>query len=210
MLSAYSTTELERKERARERKLADRGVVLKDNRPSVDHKWVVEKSRGDMKALAQSLHGVARSQGYTTQRERLGIIASFVQSMAYKPTPGTRRAESGGSVTTGGITMPIETLYRGYGDCDTKSLLFASILANIPRQRLIFVMDKVDSIGEKHLFVGVRGIPRLNDHYVEISGTKYVLIEMTTAWPVGRVSQKSWLDYRRGVFKTVKIVDTTE
>ena len=48
-LSYRNNADLERKKRARERRLVDRGIVSKDNRLSVDHKWVVEKSKGDMK-----------------------------------------------------------------------------------------------------------------------------------------------------------------
>ena len=131
-------------------------------------------------------------------------MAAFVQSMAYKIPADVRRTRSGKMIRTGGVTMPIETLYNGHGDCDTKSLLLASILANVPRQRVIFLM------GNSHLFVGVRGIPRLNDHYVNIRGTKYILIEMSSRWPIGRVPQKIWLDCKRNVFRTIEIIDTTD
>jgi hypothetical protein len=203
VLVASSKAELEKKRLAFLQMAATRGFAGEADRLRVDHKWVVEKSKEDMNTLASALQRNAKSQGYSTQRELLGIMASFVQSMVYRIPPRVRRTRSGRLVKTGGITMPIETLYNGYGDCDTKSLLFASILANFPHQRLIFL------IGDGHLFVGVRGTPRLNDHYVEIRGTRYVLIEMTRPWPVGRIPQKAWLNCRRNFFKTVEIVDTT-
>lgn len=203
-LSARTQAKLDMKVRTRNRMAAARGIIAGTDGWCVDHKWVVGKSKEDMEALAWILSKTVRSKGYRSQRELLGIMAAFVQSMAYKIPADVRRTRSGKMIRTGGVTMPIETLYNGHGDCDTKSLLLASILANVPRQRVIFLM------GNSHLFVGVRGIPRLNDHYVNIRGTKYILIEMSSRWPIGRVPQKIWLDCKRNVFRTIEIIDTTD
>jgi len=202
-LSARTRAERDRKVREIKRKAAARGITVQTNGWRVNHKWVVEKSREDMKPLAWTLSRTIRNSGYRTQREALDTMAAFVQSMTYRVPADTRRTRSGKMIRTGGVTMPIETLYRGHGDCDTKSLLFASILANFPRQRVIFLM------GKGHLFVGVRGIPRLNDHHVDIRGTKYILMEMTSRWPVGRIPLRNWANCGRNVYKTALIVDTT-
>jgi hypothetical protein len=201
-LRASNKAELDKKVRIRNQSAAVRGVLINDNTNRIDHKWVVDQSRIDVRDVVLTLSSKFKNRGYRTQREFLAVVASFVQSMTHKIPASERLAQSGTMIRTGGVTMPIETLYRGYGDCDTKSLLFASILANFPGQRIIFLM------GDKHLFVGVRGIPRRNEHHVEIRGTKYILIEMTSPWPVGRIPQKAWVNCGRDIYRTAVIVNT--
>ena len=201
-LQAPNKAELDRKVCVRNQSAAARGILINNDTNRIDHKWVVEQSKIDVRDLVLILSRKFKDRGYRTQREFLGVVASFVQSMAYKIPASARLTRSGTMIRTGGVTMPIETLYRGYGDCDTKSLLFASILANFPSQQVIFLM------GDKHLFVGVRGIPRRNEHYVEIRGTKYILIEMTAPWPIGRIPQKAWVNCGRNVYRTAVIVNT--
>jgi hypothetical protein len=201
-LQAPSKAELDEKIRVRNQSAAARGIIIDHDTNRIDHKWVVEHSKTDVRELVLLLSEEVRSRGYRTQREFLGVVASLVQSMAYKIPASTRQTRSGTMIRTGGVTMPIETLYRGYGDCDTKSLLFASILANFPSQQVIFLM------GDKHLFVGVRGIPRRDEHYVKIRGSKYILIEMTVPWPIGRIPQKAWMNCGRNIYRTAVIVNT--
>ena len=201
-LRASNRAELDEKVRVRNQSAAARGILINNNTNRIDHKWVVEHSRTDVRDLVLILSKKFKDRGYRTQREFLGVVASFVQSMAYKIPASDRLTRSGTMIRTGGVTMPIETLYRGYGDCDTKSLLFASILANFPSQRIIFLM------GDKHLFVGVRDIPRHNEHYVKIRGTKYILIELTKPWPIGRIPQKAWVNCGRNVYRTAVVVNT--
>jgi hypothetical protein len=59
-------------------------------------------------------------------------------------------------------------------------------LPNFPGESVVFVR------GDEHLFVGVRATPRRGDHYVRVQGIPYILLELTTPWPVGRVSEKQW------------------
>jgi len=203
-VSAYTRAELNRKVRLVKQRAAARGIRIETDGPRVDHRWIVEQSRDDMKPLAWTISRTTRSRGYRTQRELLNIMAGFVQSMAYKIPADARRTRSGREIKTGGITMPIETLYRGYGDCDTKSVLLASILANFPCQRVILLT------GARHMFIGVRGIPRRDEHYVDIRGTKYILIELTGGVPVvGRIPLRNWANCGRNVYRTTLVVDTT-
>ncbi|MHC4718278.1 MAG: hypothetical protein ACYS5V_14995, partial [Planctomycetota bacterium] len=157
---------------------------------AVDHRWVVRRSVDDMKPAARALKGVWKGKAYFTKRELLAVMASFCQWMEYKVPPRQRRNLAGETVLTTGVNMPIETLHEGWGDCDSKSLLFASILANVPRQRVVFLT------GGEHLFVGVRATPRSTDHFIELQGARYILIEMTKPWPIGRVPQKQMERWR--------------
>ncbi len=189
--TSYSgEADLQRQFDERARRAATRGIILERSGEhfslGVDYDWVVQQSRADLRQTAAELQRVARRYGYETHRELLGVMAAFVQGMTYAQPPAFRRDATGRRFGTCGITMPLETLYNGWGDCDSKSLLLASLLANIPGQRVIFLR------GHHHLFVGVRGVARRGDHYIDVRGVQYILIETTAPWPIGRVPQDIW------------------
>jgi hypothetical protein len=73
---------------------------------------------------------------------------------------------------------------RGWGDCDTKTGLLASILSNWPGMKLVGVSVP------GHYLMGVLRIPDKRDVFVEYDGLQYVLVEPAgPAWlPPGSVS----------------------
>jgi hypothetical protein len=91
--------------------------------------------------------------------------------------------------------MPLETLYNGWGDCDTKCLLFASLLANIPKTSVVFL------VGNGHVFVGIRGTPRNDDRFVRIKGIPYIPAELTAAWPLGRIPNDTVMALGQNLFR---------
>jgi hypothetical protein len=84
----------------------------------------------------------------------------------------------------GGLLQPATTMIKGWGDCDTKTALLASILANWPQMRMVGVAVP------GHYLMGVLRIPEKGDAFVEHGGLQYVLIEPAgPAWlPPGRVA----------------------
>ena len=88
---------------------------------------------------------------------------------------------TGTRLTTCGVTMPLETLHNGWGDCDTKCFLLASVLSNVDGLPMVLLE------GEHHMFLGVACAPRAGDRYVTVQGTDFVLIETTTPWPLGAI-----------------------
>lgn len=155
------------------------------NAINTNYRWMVENSVGDMKRTAICLKGEAERLGYQNVRQLNGLIASFVQSLEYRIPPSTRRTPAGQKVVINGVTMPLETLYYGHGDCDTKTVLFASILKNFKGARVILLH------GEKHMFAAIRMEPRMYEYYVRINGEKFVLVELTQPWYLGHVPQKN-------------------
>lgn len=167
-------------------RIARRGFVFSDidNSITIDYGWVVEQSVSDMKDTAVGLKEEAMRAGYENTRQLNGMITSFVQSMRYWIPPEKRRNHDGQDVFISGVTMPLETLYRGQGDCDTKSILFASILKNFGNANVIFLK------GNNHMFAGIRMEPRMYEQYILIKGEKYVLVELTSPWRLGHVPQE--------------------
>jgi hypothetical protein len=180
---------------------ARRGVTIRFEDDGIvilpDYDWIIENSEEDVRDLARQIQHIAAADG--SQRKLYRVAASFVQSFDYRIPREIRKNRGGERVNNLGIATPIEVLYHKWGDCDSKSLLFASILSHFAGQRLIFLR------GQDHLFVGVRGIPRLGDHFVEFLGVRYVLIEMTSPWPIGRIPIEMWSGLRRNQFMVIAL-----
>ena len=133
----------------------------------------------------------------------MAFVAAFVQSIKYEVPPETYESVEHGEVNTIGIFMPLETLYHGKGDCDTKSLLYASIVANMRDPHIVFLVGKQ---GHEHLFVGIRGVPRKGDRFITLNGVKYVLLELTAPLGLGKIPESEWDAYKRGKLKPLKVV----
>lgn len=96
--------------------------------------------------------------------------------------------------------MPLETLANGYGDCDTKSVLFGSLLSNFKGTKLILVQSR------DHMFVGVKATPRPGDHYVRIRNEYYVLAELTFPWLLGHIPTENWRGLKMKKFKIFRVL----
>ena len=194
------------KERARETaavsaRAAERGIVAFPRRGGgahVDHAWVVRHGRDDVADASARLEALARREGQTGKREVSGTMASFVQGLAYRVPPTWRAGPGKERLLTGGITLPLETLRNGWGDCDSKSLLFASLLSAAGDRDVVLLE------GDKHLFVGLRLPPRPYDQVVRLRGIPYVLVELTHAWPIGRVPVKARKGLGRGLYRVIR------
>lgn len=183
---SYSSDEerAEKYEAARDR-CATRGIRMEMAGDALhlspDGDWIVENSREDLTPLAQSLYDAAAKKGRRDPRGFLGVAASFVQGLEYRIPPDDRNAPDGSRLVTCGVTMPLETLQNGWGDCDTKCFLLASVLSNVDGLPAVFLE------GEHHMFIGVACPPRPGDRYVTVQGIDFVLVETTTPWPLGAI-----------------------
>ncbi len=180
-------------------RLAERGFELNGDMLSVDYQWVIDRSGPKVRHVAAGLRQVARRHGYEPGRGHLGVLASFVQGLKYQIPTQRRQTPSGRTVETTGVLMPLEALAAGWGDCDTKCLLFASLLARRRSAELILL------VGNDHMFVGVQAPPRQNDRFVKVRNLRYVLVELTTPWALGRISEQQWKAARRNSYRIVPV-----
>jgi len=183
-------TENERRQKEKEQTLrcAARGVAHDrlNNTLEPDYLWVVKNSREDVREAAVRLRDVGRQAGYADFMRFVELLASFVQSLEYRLPPDIRRGRDDTLIQTFGLTMPLETLFNSYGDCDTKSVLFASLLVNLADTRLILVR------GANHIFAGVRAPPRPSECFIQLRGERFVLLELTSPWRVGHIPKENW------------------
>lgn len=163
--------------------MASRGFKLVGaNTVAVDMPKIVHDNASVLRPVAAAFENVATQQRYD-QGDLVGAVASLVQTaMVYKIPPSEV-----GDRHTGGILPPASALLRGWGDCDTKSGVLASILSNWPHMRMVGVGPP------GHYLIGVLRIPNKGDLFVEYQGLQYVLVEPAgPAWlPPGTVADST-------------------
>lgn len=102
-------------------------------------------------------------------RDTIELVMKFCQDIPYGIPP---KYYNGRYI--GGLFPPPLCLNKKYGDCDTKAVLLASILAFNPKYEIVFI----DVSG--HLMIGIAGVPRPYDKYVTHLGKNWIYCE-----PVG-------------------------
>ncbi len=156
--------------------------VYPQNVVEVDVPLVVRRNAPLLKSIAGALDQVAQQKQYD-QESVIGAVASLVQTaLVYKVPP-----DIVGDVHTVGFVPPVTTLVQGWGDCQTKTALLASVLANWPSMRMVGVAVP------GHYLMAVLRIPGKDEAFVEHEGLQYVLIEPAgPAWlPPGMISEHS-------------------
>jgi len=184
-----------------QKKAALHGIkMLKSgNQFVVDYTWVVNEDSRKLRDVAKLIQSTARRQGYRSRREIVGAFASFVQSLKYQLPPDQRVNDDGEVVLTVGAMMPLDTLFKQWGDCDSKSMLFAALVRSINLVNVTFI------IMEDHLFAAVQLSPDRGEHYIRHNGDKWVLVELTDAWPLGRVPEKHLRNINSGDYRVVDL-----
>jgi hypothetical protein len=184
---------------AQRRRLASRGIELDENVARVDYRFVVDHGRDDVRELAERLREATERAGYSDARGALGMMAAFVQALDYEEQPLFRPGSTAERIYTGGVTVPLETLATRTGDCDTRAVLLAAVLANFRGTGVVFME------GDSHVFVGLRLPPQVGDRYVTVQGIDYVLVELTSSWPLGVIPEQQWQKVRGRLLRVIPI-----
>lgn len=154
--------------------------IYPHNVVEVDVPIVVKRNALLLQSVSVSLDQVAQSRQYD-QETLIGAVTSLAQTaLVYKVPPDTI-----GEVHTIGFLPPVTTMVYGWGDCQTKTALLASILANWPSMKMVGVAVP------GHYLMAVLRIPGKDEAFVEYNGLQYVLIEPAgPAWlPPGTVAE---------------------
>ena len=160
--------------------LASRGFkLLPGHVVEADVPLIVQRSARPLQSVALALDSVAKQKGYDSET-LVGAATALVQTaLRYRIPP---LLENG--LHTGGILPPVMAMVRGWGDCDTKTGVLASVLANWPAVRMVGIR------APEHYLMGILRLPGQGESFVEYQGLNYVLIEPAgPAWlPPGTVS----------------------
>ncbi len=104
-----------------------------------------------------------------SKEDKLEIVLKFCQDLPYRMIG----SEYGDKIIEG-IYPPALSLRLGYGDCDTKAMLFASILSHDPYYDMVLI------IVPNHMLMAVKGMPKPYQEFIEYKGEPYILCQ-----PVG-------------------------
>jgi len=147
---------------------------------SADYEAMIERSIEPLRGLGGRLLAIAESGGLRSTRERVGLVASLVQSLEYV-------ASREGSVDDGksrlGVQLPVRTLVDRAGDCDSVSVLLAALLraSGIARSALVLIEEPRGG----HMMVAVECESFEGDCRLASASGRLVLVEATNGFPIG-------------------------
>lgn len=154
----------------------------KGNVARVDMPAVVRNYGPLIKTLALTFERFSTQRRYRSA-DIIGAVLSFVQTaMRYRQPDPLDKGKH-----TGGLLPPITAVLLGWGDCDTKTAVAASLLSNWAQMRMVGIAVP------GHYLMAVLQIPDQGDMFVEHQGLQYLLIEPAgPAWlPPGRVAEET-------------------
>lgn len=147
--------------------LRKRGLAMRaGNIVEADMPVVVRRNTALMKPLALAFQKIANSRGYS-EEDMVGAAVSMVQTALRYKIP--RNLENG--LHTCGLLPPARALLSGWGDCDTKTGVLASVLGNWSKMRMVGVAVP------GHYLMAIRRLPAKGDIFVRHEGLEYVLVE---------------------------------
>ncbi|MBC8200779.1 MAG: hypothetical protein H8E86_01935 [Planctomycetes bacterium] len=193
--------DLARKQQQLHNKAQSHGIRMlqEGNKFTIDYNWVTNQNKQALTKVAKRIRSTARRNGYRSKRDLTGAFASFVQSMPYRVPADYKINNLGEKILTAGAMMPLETLACGWGDCDSKSMLFAALVQNIGLVDVCFI------VMEEHLFAAVQLRPEQNERSIRYKNKDWVLIELTDSWPIGRIPKDRQNAVDLGNFKVVEL-----
>jgi hypothetical protein len=158
-----------------------------ENVISVDFPAVQLWQAPRVKHLYRMLLSQARLR-HMNEREFASFIAAFVQGFTYRIPPETQNGRF-----INGVWLPVTCLREMAGDCDTKSLLFATLFYHYHRKGSIMILT------DNHALIGIRNqhciLP--GDRKVTLHGQDYILLETTNYFDFGDISPEVWSHIQR-------------
>ena len=149
------------------RKVAERGYFrVTNNVASPDYNRMIQISKSITKPIYDMI--MKKVGNNTSYQKPIDELLKFCQDIPYKIP-----ADLYNNKQTGGIFPPSLALTKGYADCDTKAVLFASVLLHNPRYKIVFITIP------GHLFLAVKGVPKPYQKFITHRGEKYILCEPT-------------------------------
>jgi len=150
----------------------------------VDYKYLVMKYAQFSNLIAQQIFSDLAKNGNDSYFNRVQAALNFVQFIPY----GCPDLDANGWYYHE-LGVPPETFIMGYGDCDSKSVFFASILVNlIPIESIVLVRCLVKSQNDKtngaHMMTAVSNLG-ISGESVTFKSNEYLLLETTQPTVIG-------------------------
>lgn len=145
-----------------------------------DFKKLVLQSQELGAEIADSILKVLELKNNDTYFNRVQATLNFVQFIPY----GIPNFDHG-NYLYGGVSIPHESLILSYSDCDSKSILFATILMNlIDKKNIVLIVCNMSS-NSGHMVVGVSGLNSGSGVEVEYNNKNFLVLETTSPVKIG-------------------------
>ena len=157
----------------------------------VDYKYLVQKYAEFSIRISQQIQKELIEKESDSYFNRVQAALNFVQFIPYgRPEFDTN------DWYYHEIGVPPESFILGYGDCDSKSIFFASIIFNlIPRENIVLVSCLVKSENDQtngaHMMVAVSDIG-IDGEMVDFGEKEYLLLETTAPIEIGEFNWESF------------------
>lgn len=150
-----------------------KGLALRaGNVVECDMPNVVKRNIPQLKPLALVFQDISKKNGYSSE-DTVGAVVSMVQTAIRYKIPPMKE----GTKHTGGLLPPLRSVLSGWGDCDSKTGVIASILGNWSGIKMVGISVP------RHYLMAIRRLPAKGDMFVRYEGLEYVLIEAAgPAW----------------------------
>lgn len=184
LFEPYVDTEENR--RVRQNEMSKGLFMLDDNLIEVDKSAVIHYySPHFFKPIAEMIVSSLADYGKDTRRDRIEMAIRFIQDIPYG-IPDIKNKKR----HFGGVIPPPQILIEGYGDCDSKVMLFVGILMYlIPGDDIVFLNQ------DDHVLAAIKEKPQKGLTYIEFQGEEYLVAE--TAGPGKRLLGQKGNYYRK-------------
>lgn len=172
---------------------AQRGIKLDPKTYKIypDMPNLARREKESIRTLAADLRKEATAHKYSNRDIAGAALAMAQTAIRYAATPMKKK---NGQQNYLGVYLPIHAIVEGHGDCDTKSLLVATLLSYWPSIKIIGI--KVPG----HYFLAASLTPEQGDETVTYNGQKYVVMEPAgPGWvPPGKAAPSSISAMKQG------------
>ena len=140
-----------------------RGLLLKERTLSIDYERLI---REGTEPLSDCYRALAASGRGSNVRQFMGLLLAFYQELGYEIPPDEEEGRQ-----TLGLRVPTDVLVSGRGDCDSKSVAFASMWRRLPTHLVFIVVPG-------HALVGVEAPALPDEQTVRVGNRTFVLCEV--------------------------------
>ena len=159
-----------------------------------DHIRYISENKLPLLPVAQAIYDTLPVN--TESRAYVNLLLSWVQSIPYNALEN--RLTSNGA----GYLPPLGVITNNQGDCDSKSVLMASLIRSLlPDVPMVMIYLP------QHALLGISMPFRTNEPTFEFEGISYLLMEPTgpAVMPLGQIAAKSQSDIASGLYSYEKI-----
>jgi hypothetical protein len=162
---------------------------MQDNSIGPDMNKMINYYKPFLEPVSQLAVGVLGTDASWRNKAELAI--KFVQDIPYSVPPDEQ-----GQKYTGGVFPPPQVFINMFGDCDSKVVMFSSLLSYLGNYEILIMKET------GHVLTGLKGIPMPYDKFFEYRNNQYIMAE--TAGP-GRTNLGVITDPYQNVNETILV-----